>query len=73
MGKFNSKKLQPAQNNKKIHSSYRSYKVGEMPNVQISVSHVLEPLVEICCFDKEVSSEFLTVFLTEIISKSRDL
>ncbi len=44
-----------------------------MPNVQISVSHVLEPLVEICCFDKEVSSEFLTVFLTEIISKSRDL
>ena len=56
INKFGTKKPQKQQNNRKIHSSYRSYKVGEMPNVQISVAYVLEPLVEICCFDKEVSS-----------------
>lgn len=28
-------------NKKKIHSSYRSYKVGEMPNVQITVANIL--------------------------------
>jgi len=44
-----------------------------MPNIQISVAHVLEPLVEVCCFDKEVSSEFFTIFLNEIISKNKGL
>lgn len=68
-------KSQPTvnKNHRKIHSSYRSYKVGEMPNVQISIAHVLEPLVEICCFDKELSSQFFTIFLSETISKNKGL
>lgn len=43
--RFKSKNLKDKKvnenNQKKIHSSYRSYKVGEMPNVQITVANIL--------------------------------
>lgn len=44
-----------------------------MPNVQITLGYVLEPLVEICCFDKEIASEFFTIFLNEVVSKDKKL
>jgi hypothetical protein len=51
---------------------YRTYRDGELPDVQIKLSDVMCPLLALCTYDNTIAKEWMVSLFSEVVSMNDD-